>query len=251
MSGVQIICFASSYAIALALEISRLMFRSAVRGVLLVVFAAAGIDGPLHLPLLPRGPRQRRAAVEQPGLVPAGRLGAGGRLPVPALLPAPHALRPGAAAAGAGADRHGGPGWPIRSRSPASRPRKSGARSTARRSCWPPWRCCWGLRPGVTYLGQRWRLRRKHGPLPRPAAAQPGMAATRQQPRHPAGRVHAGHRHRLGRGPQLDPPCRTGRAAALERPGRAGHAGDVRLAAGRRGSATCTGRPGRAAKSPT
>ena len=29
LSGVQIICFASSYAIALALEFSRLLFRSA------------------------------------------------------------------------------------------------------------------------------------------------------------------------------------------------------------------------------
>ncbi len=53
-AGVQIICFASSYAIALALEISRLMFRSAVRGVLLVVVAAAGLTAHYRLPLLPR-----------------------------------------------------------------------------------------------------------------------------------------------------------------------------------------------------
>ena len=43
MSGVQIVCFASSYAIALALEISRLFFRSAIRGILLVIFAAMGL----------------------------------------------------------------------------------------------------------------------------------------------------------------------------------------------------------------
>jgi ABC-type uncharacterized transport system permease subunit len=43
MSGVQIICFASCYAIALALEISRLLFRSTLRGALLVVSAGAGL----------------------------------------------------------------------------------------------------------------------------------------------------------------------------------------------------------------
>ncbi|MEN6558627.1 MAG: cytochrome c biogenesis protein CcsA [Thermoguttaceae bacterium] len=42
MSGVSVICFAASYAVALALEVSRLWFRSGLRGVLMVGFAAAG-----------------------------------------------------------------------------------------------------------------------------------------------------------------------------------------------------------------
>ena len=61
---IQILCFAASYGVALALEISRLWFRSAVRGVLLWGFAVAGFlaqtlylwhrmrltDGPLSSP---------------------------------------------------------------------------------------------------------------------------------------------------------------------------------------------------------
>ena len=43
LSRVSIICFAASYAIVLALEISRLVFRSGVRGAFLVGWAAAGL----------------------------------------------------------------------------------------------------------------------------------------------------------------------------------------------------------------
>jgi ABC-type uncharacterized transport system permease subunit len=43
LSGVGIICFAASYAIAWALEISRLLFRSGVRGAVMLGFAAAGL----------------------------------------------------------------------------------------------------------------------------------------------------------------------------------------------------------------
>ena len=43
LSGVGIICFASSYAIAWALEISRLLFRSGVRGAIMLGFAGAGL----------------------------------------------------------------------------------------------------------------------------------------------------------------------------------------------------------------
>jgi ABC-type uncharacterized transport system permease subunit len=43
LSGVGIICFASSYAIAWALEISRLLFRSGVRGAIMIGFAGAGL----------------------------------------------------------------------------------------------------------------------------------------------------------------------------------------------------------------
>jgi ABC-type uncharacterized transport system permease subunit len=42
LSGVQIICFAASYSIVLALEISRLAFRSGVRGAVMLFFAGAG-----------------------------------------------------------------------------------------------------------------------------------------------------------------------------------------------------------------
>jgi hypothetical protein len=43
MAGISIFCFAASYAVALALEISRLFFRSGVRGALLLTFAGAGL----------------------------------------------------------------------------------------------------------------------------------------------------------------------------------------------------------------
>lgn len=43
LSGVTIICFASSYAIAWALELSRLLFRSSVRGAVMLGFAGAGL----------------------------------------------------------------------------------------------------------------------------------------------------------------------------------------------------------------
>lgn len=43
LSGVQIICFAASYGVALLLELSRLLFRSGVRGAVMLGFAAAGL----------------------------------------------------------------------------------------------------------------------------------------------------------------------------------------------------------------
>lgn len=43
LSGVSIVCFAASYAVALVLELTRLWFRSAVRGALMVGFAGAGL----------------------------------------------------------------------------------------------------------------------------------------------------------------------------------------------------------------
>jgi hypothetical protein len=43
LSGISIVCFAASYAVALACEASRLAFRSGVRGAAMVAFAAAGL----------------------------------------------------------------------------------------------------------------------------------------------------------------------------------------------------------------
>lgn len=43
LSGVSTICFAASYTIAFLLEVSRLAFRSSVRGALMLGFAAAGL----------------------------------------------------------------------------------------------------------------------------------------------------------------------------------------------------------------
>jgi hypothetical protein len=43
LSGVTIFCFAASYIVALILEISRLLFRSGVRGAIMLGFAAAGL----------------------------------------------------------------------------------------------------------------------------------------------------------------------------------------------------------------
>lgn len=43
MSGVSIICFAASYAVALALELTRPVFRSGIRGAVMLAFAGAGL----------------------------------------------------------------------------------------------------------------------------------------------------------------------------------------------------------------
>ncbi|NLS95088.1 MAG: cytochrome c biogenesis protein CcsA [Planctomycetaceae bacterium] len=43
MSGVSITCFAASYGVVLLLELSRLLFRSGIRGALMLGFAAAGL----------------------------------------------------------------------------------------------------------------------------------------------------------------------------------------------------------------
>lgn len=43
LSGVQIVCFATSYAVALTMELSRLLFRSGIRGAIMLGFAAAGL----------------------------------------------------------------------------------------------------------------------------------------------------------------------------------------------------------------
>ncbi|MHB1033933.1 MAG: cytochrome c biogenesis protein CcsA [Pirellulales bacterium] len=43
LTGVTILCFTASYAVALALEISRLFFRSGVRGAVMLGFAGAGL----------------------------------------------------------------------------------------------------------------------------------------------------------------------------------------------------------------
>jgi len=43
LSGISVVCFAASYAVALACEVSRLVFRSGVRGMAMVGFAAAGL----------------------------------------------------------------------------------------------------------------------------------------------------------------------------------------------------------------
>ncbi len=43
LAGVQIVCFAASYAVALLLELTRLVFRSGVRGALMLGFAGAGL----------------------------------------------------------------------------------------------------------------------------------------------------------------------------------------------------------------
>jgi ABC-type transport system involved in cytochrome c biogenesis permease subunit len=43
LSGISVFCFAASYAVALALEATRLWFRSGVRGALMLGFAGAGL----------------------------------------------------------------------------------------------------------------------------------------------------------------------------------------------------------------
>jgi ABC-type uncharacterized transport system permease subunit len=43
LSGIGIVCFAGSYAIALLLELTRLLFRSAIRGALMLGWAGAGL----------------------------------------------------------------------------------------------------------------------------------------------------------------------------------------------------------------
>jgi ABC-type uncharacterized transport system permease subunit len=42
-SGITVVCFAASYGVALALEVTRVFFRSAIRGAVMLFFAAAGL----------------------------------------------------------------------------------------------------------------------------------------------------------------------------------------------------------------
>ena len=66
VSGISVTCFAASYAVAWALEASRLFFRSGVRGVVMIGFAVAGLlatgyqlvtEQPLSFRLLNQGLR--------------------------------------------------------------------------------------------------------------------------------------------------------------------------------------------------
>src|SRR4029434_2640231 len=43
LSGISVFCFAASYTVALALEATRLFFRSGIRGALMLGFAGAGL----------------------------------------------------------------------------------------------------------------------------------------------------------------------------------------------------------------
>lgn len=43
VSGISVVCFVASYAVALVCEASRLLFRSGVRGAAMIAFAAAGL----------------------------------------------------------------------------------------------------------------------------------------------------------------------------------------------------------------
>lgn len=43
LSGISLLCFTASYGVALALEVTRLMFRSGIRGAVMLLFAAAGL----------------------------------------------------------------------------------------------------------------------------------------------------------------------------------------------------------------
>jgi len=43
LSGISVVCFAASYTVAFGLELTRLLFRSAIRGAVMIGFAAAGL----------------------------------------------------------------------------------------------------------------------------------------------------------------------------------------------------------------
>ena len=43
VSGISVVCFAASYGVALVCEVSRLLFRSGIRGAAMIAFAAAGL----------------------------------------------------------------------------------------------------------------------------------------------------------------------------------------------------------------
>jgi len=43
LSGISLLCFTASYGVALALEVTRLMFRSGIRGAVMLLFATAGL----------------------------------------------------------------------------------------------------------------------------------------------------------------------------------------------------------------
>ena len=158
----------------------------AIRRLLLLMLAGAGLPAHSAYTLLLRRPYRRHPALQQPGLVSAGRLGVGGRLLVFAYVAAQDAVWAGAVAAGAGLDRRGGTGWPIAhpfAREPASQVWgviHGGSILLATVAV------LLGFAAGVTYLSQAWRLKRKlplAGGLRLPSLE---WLRTRQQPRHPA-----------------------------------------------------------------
>ena len=143
LSHVSILCFAASYLIVLALEISRLVFRSGVRGAFMLGWAAAGLlahsiylyykaDGSSGVPL---------SSWRDWFVVAAWFL-----MVVYLYLVFYHprnSLGIFSTAAGAGADRHGGRRQPGAVR-PAAGLANLGAAFTARRSAWRWRRCSWG-----------------------------------------------------------------------------------------------------------
>ncbi|MGO8691011.1 MAG: cytochrome c biogenesis protein CcsA [Thermoguttaceae bacterium] len=164
LSGVQIICFASSYAIALALEISRLLFRSAVRGVLLVGIAAAGLTAhsiylyyrAVHTSGVPLSSNRDWCllAAWVLAVVYLYLLCSHPRTPFGLVL-LPLVLGLIGTAAGLADPR------PF-AREPAS---KVWGVIHGTSILLAAVAVLLGFAAGVTYLGQRWRLRRKHGPL--------------------------------------------------------------------------------------
>ena len=169
----------------MALEISRLLFRSGVRGVVMLGFAGAGLVA--HTAFLyyqavkavNAGRRPCRAKKTgsswPPGcwssvyLVPRGSASQGSFRTVPA-------------AAGAGADRRGDVSGRRPSRLRASRPRKSGGRSTASSIMLAAVAVLVGFVAGLMYLGQSRRLKHKRLPAGRLRLPSLEWLATGQQP---------------------------------------------------------------------
>ncbi len=149
MSGVSTICFAASYAVVLALEISRLWFRSRVRRLVRLGVAGAGLVA--HTAFL----YYRAISPAESGAPLSGQrdwflVAAWALVAVYLYFTVFHPKVPFGlfllplALALIGAGRFLAEAAPLG----ASRPRGFGARSTAFRSCWPPSPCWWGSWPG-------------------------------------------------------------------------------------------------------
>ena len=102
LSGVSTICFAASYTVALALEISRLLFRSGVRGAIMIGFAAAGLVAHTAFLYYLVVREHRGSTLQRTRLVSGGGLGADSGLPVLRLIPPQGPLRPVLAASALG-----------------------------------------------------------------------------------------------------------------------------------------------------
>ena len=226
LSDVKIFCFLASYTVALALEVSRLWFRSGIRGIVMLGFVVAGWIA--HTAFLYYRSRSGRsdsfAVVEQSGLAAVGGLGAGDGLLLSGLLPYYHAFRHLLFAAGVRPDYSGPlrrfdtfPPRAVQDLGPIHGVSIMLATVTV----------LFGFAAGLMYLGQANRLKRKRPPYRKLRLPSLEWLQTANSRTMLASMLLVGVAVASGIVLNL---LKESPGTLRERSGRLGHVGDVRLA---------------------